>query len=87
MRTKKDKLADELAQQVECCKGLFNELQQCRQQVRQLREACEAALLLADADGNLPDNGEYQGGAIADQIRCALEDTATGGITRHSKDS
>lgn len=87
MRTKKDKLADELAQQVECCKGLFNELRQCRQDVRRLREACEAALLLTDADGSLPDNGEYHGGAIADQIRCALEDTRTGGITQASKDS
>jgi len=37
-----------------------------------LIEAIQAALLLADEEGSLPDNGEYHGGAIADQLRCAL---------------
>lgn len=38
---------------------------------RPLLEACKAALLLA-GDGDLPDNGEYSGAAITDQIRAAV---------------
>lgn len=34
--------------------------------------ACRAVLLLADSSGQLPDNGEYCGSIIADQIRAAL---------------
>jgi hypothetical protein len=37
----------------------------------ELLEACKAALLLA-GDGDLPDNGEYSGAAITDQIRAAV---------------
>jgi hypothetical protein len=38
-----------------------------------LLSACKAAMLLADEDGCLPDNGEYSGAAIGDQILCAVE--------------
>ena len=37
----------------------------------ELLEACKAALLLA-GDADLPDNGEYSGAAITDQIRAAV---------------
>jgi len=34
--------------------------------------ALESVLLLANDAGDLPDNGEYHGGAIADEVREAL---------------
>lgn len=38
-----------------------------------LLSACKSALLLADEDGSLPDNGEYSGAAIGDQLSCAVQ--------------
>lgn len=43
-----------------------------------LLAACKAALLLA-GDGDLPDNGEFSGAAITDQVRAAVAQ-AEGGV-------
>lgn len=38
-----------------------------------LLDACKSALLLSDEEGNLPDNGEFSGAIIGDQINYAVE--------------